>query len=83
MREFHLYIFSKHSQNIDMNWSALLHNRVQKLTLLKTWGIIQNINITIHLLILHPKKYQEELSDRNPDLGIAKINIYLTGESIY
>lgn len=28
---FHLDIFSKHSQYIDVNWSALLYNRVNKL----------------------------------------------------
>lgn len=80
---FHLYIFSKHSQNRDVNWLALPRNRVKNLPSLQTWEIIQNINITIHLLTLHPKKYQEELSDVNIVSGLAKINIYLSGQSIY
>lgn len=78
---FHLDIFSKHSQNKDVNWLALLHNRVKNLPFLQTWEIIQNI--TIHLLTLHPKKYHEELSDVNIEFGLAKINIYLSGQSIY
>lgn len=80
---FHLDIFSKRSQNRDVNWLALLHNRVKNLPFLQTWEIIQNINITIHLLTLHPRKYQEELSDVNREFGLVKINIYLSGQSIY
>jgi hypothetical protein len=78
----HLGIFSKHTQNIDVNCSAPLHNGLKNLTFLPTWEIIQNINITIHLLTLHPRKYQE-LSDVNLDLGLTKINMYLSGQSIY
>ena len=48
---------------------------------MQTWEIIQNINITIHLLTLHPRKYQEELSDMSLDLGLAK-NQYLSLRSI-
>lgn len=71
------------SQNINVNWLLLLQNGVKNLTFLKTREIIQNINITIHLLTLYPNKYQEELSDINADFGLAKINIYLSGQSIY
>lgn len=54
---------------------------MKNLTLLQPWEITQNINITIHLLTLYPRKYQEELSDINADLGLAK-NQYLSLRSV-
>lgn len=62
---------------------ASFHNGLRNQTCLPTGEITQNINITIHLLTLHLRKYHEELSNVNPDLGLAKINMYLSGQSIY
>lgn len=80
---YSIWTFLGGTQNINVRRIASLHNGLRSLTCLTTGEITQNINITIHLLTLHLRKYQEELSNVNPDLGLAQINMYLSGQSIY
>lgn len=76
-----LDIFSEHSE--DVNWAVLLRNRVKKPNFPADLGNYSEYKYNNSFIDFASRKYQEELSDMNVELGLAKINIYLSGQSIY